>query len=1698
MTTVESRKMILAGFLVALFFGVPILGIVTPLTDTHQQETQDELIDSSQVKFSGSSGSTPVWNSSIVDSVSGENLAITPDGDYAVMGTYGNWNQTTTQFEGGTVSLYHYSSQIPLWTFQVGDSATGVDISDSGDYIVGATNNGSLHVWNASSSVPIWTYNNNNNSLFSPSISSDGGSISVSDWITEEIIFFENFSSTPKWRLAPTTTAGSIPKSMVSSSGDYIVAYHDYYLNLYRNNSTSVVWSFPYANSSGNQPEYFEISDDESTMVIGTYNGTSWSGPGDTTVYSGKTYLYNVTNQNLIWSHTHAHNNLWAAYGISDDGQLISHCSHSDGNITLFSHSSSIPLWQYQTNDQCKDSSVSSDGGRIIAGYGGSPSNYGTVALWDSSNGTPIWTYGYPASQYAHAVEISDDGQRMYVGTSSGASFFSTPSSSSNSTITPSNVDYITISSGYRDTCGILVNGSVVCWGSGTGVSYSGSGGLIQMPPNSYATSVSVGLYHACMILHDGSVYCWGHDTDGELGNGLPLWGSGTPLQVSMPVGEIAVEISLGRSTSCAVTANGSAYCWGDNGFGQVGTNNRSDVLSPHLVSLGGQVSSVNVGFRHTCALLHNGSVYCWGENANGQLGDGTTTGTCPLVNGSGWNCLSPVQALLPRSAVSITTGNDVSCAILDNYSAMCWGRNSTGQLGDGSVPCSGTGVDSCANSVPIYVQKPSNNTHFVQIDTADIMEGHTCALVQNGSVYCWGANDFGQLGDGSTTERHSPVAVIFSSQSQISAITTGARHTCAVLQNNSAMCWGDNYVGQLGNLANGGNESWFDQGIDSNTPSYVTCMEFDTSSNTCNGLVLSNDFSNGTIPICTPGYYINATNIANCNVASPGNFVNGSGATSQTACSPGTYQPYSGQSSCIDASPGHYVTGNGSTNQTACSSGTYNLNSGSSSSTDCISTSPGYYSSNNGSSNQTAASPGNFVNGSGATSQTACSSGTYQPYSGQSSCIDASPGHFVSGVGSTNQTACSPGTYNPNSGSSSSTDCIYSSPGYYSPNNGSSNQTACPPGTYQPSPGQYSCIYSSSGHFVNASGSTYQQSCTPGSYQPYSGQQTCYSASGGHYATGYGSTNQTACNPGTYNPYNGSASPSDCVDAEPGYRVNYAGWAHQEQCWTGRYQPSSGQSSCIDASPGHFVSRFGSTSQTACTPGTYQPYSGQLSCWGASPGHFVSGFSSTNQTACSPGTHQPYSGQSSCIDASPGNYVNFNGSTFQIPCEKGSFNPIYGATNISYCLPSYPGYYVEENGSSTQKPCPEGTFSPSLGIDDVSGCIDSLPGYYVPTAGSDSQLPCIIGTYNPNFGSITCLISPPGYHAEESGMANAIPCPIGSYQPSEGQSRCLDSPPGSFVPISGSNSTLLCALGSYQPLGGQGNCLDSTPGFYVDEEGSDTQTPCPKGTYNPNYNSVDLEYCTPASPGYYVDSEGSETQLVTPRDFYTDLDGMVGPLACPDLHITKFDGATSSDDCLLDSDSDRISDTEDADDDDDGILDQNDFCSPGLTDWMSGFVTDNDGDGCNDDSEDEDDDNDGRADSLDAFPLDSREQDDTDGDGLGNNYDLDDDNDGVSDALEYDMGTEPLNHDTDGDGFSDKSDIFPLLSTEWEDSDGDGTGDNSDILVNVQRYQDMGDIILDIFALAILLPLATITLRGLWKVSDPSTHKTKQRNEEE
>ncbi len=191
--------------------------------------------------------------------------------------------------------------------------------------------------------------------------------------------------------------------------------------------------------------------------------------------------------------------------------------------------------------------------------------------------------------------------------------------------------------------------------------------------------------------------------------------------------------------------------------------------------------ATITAGGDHTCAILDDGSVRCWGSNSDGQLGDGTTTSRNTPTALSSWPS--------GRTAVAITAGGYHTCAILDDGSVRCWGYNSGGQLGDGTTTSRNT-------PTAIMWWNPSGRT------TAAITAGdyHTCAIFDDGSVRCWGWNDDGQLGDGTTTSRNTSTALSsWPSGRTAVAITAGDYHTCAILDDGSVRCWGYNNHGQLG-----------------------------------------------------------------------------------------------------------------------------------------------------------------------------------------------------------------------------------------------------------------------------------------------------------------------------------------------------------------------------------------------------------------------------------------------------------------------------------------------------------------------------------------------------------------------------------------------------------------------------------------------------------------------------------------------------------------------------------------------------------------------------------------------------------------------------------------------------------------------------------------------------------------------------------
>jgi len=276
-------------------------------------------------------------------------------------------------------------------------------------------------------------------------------------------------------------------------------------------------------------------------------------------------------------------------------------------------------------------------------------------------------------------------------------------------------------------------------------------------------------LGHTCAVtLDEGGVKCWGNNTYGQLGNG-GLVNSTTPVSVYGLESGVA-SVSTGSSHTCAVTSSGVAKCWGRNNFGQVGG---SGALIDRPLSLFGGAASVSAGLNHTCAVI-SGAAKCWGYNNDGQLGDGGTS-----------NSAMPVSVVgLESGVASIEAGVNHTCAVVSG-AAKCWGNNDGGQLGDGSTSPSTT---------PVSVVG-------LESDVASVSAGaaHTCAVV-SGAVKCWGANPAGQLGNGSTSTTPSvtPVNVV-GLESGVASVSAGNAYTCAVTSGGAAKCWGSNNTGKLG-----------------------------------------------------------------------------------------------------------------------------------------------------------------------------------------------------------------------------------------------------------------------------------------------------------------------------------------------------------------------------------------------------------------------------------------------------------------------------------------------------------------------------------------------------------------------------------------------------------------------------------------------------------------------------------------------------------------------------------------------------------------------------------------------------------------------------------------------------------------------------------------------------------------------------------
>ena len=415
--------------------------------------------------------------------------------------------------------------------------------------------------------------------------------------------------------------------------------------------------------------------------------------------------------------------------------------------------------------------------------------------------------------------------------------------------------DAVWIATGNGHTCAVHQDGTISCWGYnrvgalGNRQAYEGENLSTPTPVRvegiTDATAVTASSSYTCALHRAGTISCWGNNSDGQLGSGQTgeeLEESAVPVQVADITDAIAIASSQWHS--CALHRAGTISCWGNNWRAPLGNGQNSEELEESAVPV--QVADITdaiaiaTGKRHSCALREDGTIACWGgDEGFGLFGetsefqDTGQLGTFPV----------PVQVTDITDAVAIATGEDYSCALHQNGEISCWGYNLWGRLGNGQsgaeesdTPVEVAGISNAkdiaagrfatcvlleSGSISCWghgnLGQPNTSAEVVEIDgisnAIDIAAGwfHSCALHKTGTISCWGYNWSGLLGNGRTSEEleyFDPVEV--EGITDAVAVTAGPSHSCALHENGTISCWGDNDDGQLGDGTGGefGDES--------------------------------------------------------------------------------------------------------------------------------------------------------------------------------------------------------------------------------------------------------------------------------------------------------------------------------------------------------------------------------------------------------------------------------------------------------------------------------------------------------------------------------------------------------------------------------------------------------------------------------------------------------------------------------------------------------------------------------------------------------------------------------------------------------------------------------------------------------------------------------------------------------------------------
>ncbi len=625
---------------------------------------------------------------------------------------------------------------------------------------------------------------------------------------------------------------------------------------------------------------------DESLILMLNLNNNSQLGENDSLVYDSSRGGHNgtVTGASFISSGKYA-----GAYNFTG-GQGINISASSDFNVDEFTISVWVKLRKKRVisfdTGQWHTCFIDENNDLFCVGYNKEGQLGDNSVINRDSPVKLISNYNFTQVVLGqkHTCSLIENGSAMCWGDNGGYQLGDGGTTDSSvPQFVSGNHNFTTLFSGGYNTCGVLENLSVYCWGTGTsgqfgdGTSAQGTVPRVLAPDFNF-TMLAPGEVHMCGILNNGSLYCWGANNEGQLGVGNTT-NLNYPHHIS---GNHNFSwIDSGEDQTCGVLTNGSALCWGENEEGNLGfgTENLTTMYVPTFVNTNFLFSKIWLAKHYACGNLTNGSFACWGEgNQEGVYGDGTTEMSltpkivdwniqfdslydslfnsdhlCGLKNsipycwgtnyygqsgigttefikaptkfsfngnetfypnkiaiGTSSNCMidgkgylycrgddaavgnlginSTRSSYIPKKVFGdynfskIELSNAHSCGLLHNGSILCWGSNTYGQIGDGT---------SENRYIPIYI---GGENSFESVYLSAVF---TCGILQNGSALCWGRNNYGQLGMGNNTQMYNPQFVV--GGYNFSKISVGRLHVCGILQNGSALCWGRNNYGQLG-----------------------------------------------------------------------------------------------------------------------------------------------------------------------------------------------------------------------------------------------------------------------------------------------------------------------------------------------------------------------------------------------------------------------------------------------------------------------------------------------------------------------------------------------------------------------------------------------------------------------------------------------------------------------------------------------------------------------------------------------------------------------------------------------------------------------------------------------------------------------------------------------------------------------------------